>query len=536
MNNKRELVPLVLMIAAGVAAAAGLGAWVYLKGATIYSNLALLAAIVCAGIAAYLNPEPLQAMIGTRQAQAGGNVLAMSILLAAILLIVNMIFNPAFPRPAWLNWLPTFEKQWDLTASQSHSLSQETIAILKTVREPVEMLAFYSAQSSGLRSEDRLLLENYTRHSTLVKLQWIDPLAQPMLAQKYGVAYDGSVIFQLGERRQAANSVTEVGLTSALLKVLRARQPVVYFSSGHGERDPEDFSQEGYSQVKSALESSGYQVRSLTMAVTNTIPSDASAVIVAGPRQSFAANEADMLAAYLARGGKAMLMLDMVNAQEQPDTLLNLGKLLEDWGATVRNDLVVDAQQSLVNNLERVYIAPAVARYGYSSITDKLDGQVTVFMATRSITQTRKIEGLQYVALAQSSAESWGVSELAEVETALSEHRAPQPGAQDARGPLTLAASLENTQTGGRLVIFGSSAFASNTWVNATAGRELFLNAANWLSAQGEEEFSLPPRDTVVRQMQPLTLDKLIVAALLSVCLLPLGVAAAGVWVWWKRR
>ncbi len=532
MMLRREQIPNILLGGGVVAALAGVVWWV-VQGMTIYSNLLLIGAALCVAMALYL--KPVQTLAGTRQVQYGGNVAMMVVLLIAILTLVNMILNPDFPRPGWLDWLPTFEKRWDLTTTGQYSLSKETRDILQRVNQPVEILAFYSSQSSEYRREDRLLLEEYTRHTPWLTLRWIDPVMQPTLAQKYGVTYDGTVILQVGERRQEVSLVKEVNLTSALLKVLRTGQPVVYFTTGHGERSLEDYGEKGYSQAKSALELSGYQVRPLATMMTPTIPADAAAIVIAGPTGGFTADEAERIRAYLAHGGKVMLMLDVLDPQQHPDTLLGLGAVLDEWGVSVPNAVVVDAGQSLASSLERVYVAPVVARYGYSPITNKLNG-VTVFMVTRPITQTRSIENIQYTALAQSSADSWQVSDLTEVENALNMHRAPQPGEGDERGPLTLAASLENTQTQGRLVVFGGSAFASNMWITSGVGRDFFLNAVNWLSAQSVEEFTLPPKESTVQPMQPLTLDQLLVAGLVNICLLPLAVAAAGVWVWWRRR
>ncbi len=540
MNDKRNLIsilPIILLAVAGVAILASIGAWVYFRQATVGGLLTLVLAFLCAAIAAYLRPDVARELLSTRQAQHGGNVLVMSVLLIAILLVVNMLFNSAWPRPSWLSWLPTFEKQWDLTAAQDYSLSKETIDVIKSIKEPVDMLAFYTATS-----DDRFLLENYARQNPLLKLQWIDPYAQPVLAEKYGVAYDQSVVFQAGERLQAADSVTEVGLSSALIKVLRVKQPVVYFSTGHGENNIDDSSEQGYSQIKTALESAGLQVRTLATAITNTIPSDAATVIIASPTQSFSAIEANILKSYLAQGGSAMIILDFTNATKQSDTLYGLGPVLDEWGVTMRNDLVIDAISSLFDSssLERIYFAPAVAEYGYSSITSKLQGNASVFMTTRSISQTRQIEGVQFTALAQSSTDSWSITKVSEVEAAIQAHRAPQPEAQDPHGPLTMAASLENTQTRGRLVLFGGGTFANNLWLVATVGnRDLFLNAANWLSASaGEQEtFQLPPKqNAVTRQLKPLGADNILAAGLVSICLLPLGMAIVGLLVWWRRR
>lgn len=537
MSSKHNLPVIILLVAAGVGAVVSIGLWIALKQLTIYTTLSLIGAAVCAAIALYLQPQAIRKVTDMRQAQYGSNAVVMSVLLAAILLVLNMILNPSWPRPDWLKWLPTFQHQWDLTASRQYTLSAETINILKSINQDVEILAFYSSNSSETRSKDRLLLENYARQNSHIKIQWLDPVAQPALAQEYGVAYDGTIIVKMGERRQEVTYASEQNLTTAFIKVIQARQPVVYFTTGHGECALDDYTAEGYSQIKSALESSNYQVRTLATAITTTIPADASAVVIVGPMQNFSTGEAAMLRAYLERGGSLMLILDMADPEKQPDPNYGLGDLMDEWGITLRNDVVADAQQSLALNMNRIYIAPVVTEYGYSPITKNLNGRTTAFIQTRSISQTRTITDVRYVELAKSSANSWGVSDLAEVQDALNTYRAPQPGPHDAHGPLTLAASLENSKTSAKMIVFGGSSFASNRWVNSTAARDLFLNAANWLSAEEGEEFQLPPKQNpTVRTLEPFTLDKLIGAVVTSLCLPILVVAGAGVYVWWRRR
>ncbi len=57
----------------------------------------------------------------------------------------------------------------------------------------------------------------------------------------------------------------EQSLTGAILKVSRETQKVVYFLTGHGQRDPGGFEQSGYSQVRDALERDNCVVSTLNL-------------------------------------------------------------------------------------------------------------------------------------------------------------------------------------------------------------------------------------------------------------------------------
>ena len=66
------------------------------------------------------------------------------------------------------------------------------------------------------------------------------------------------------------------------------------------------------------------------------IPSDCTMVVIAGPQNDYLPQEVDAIHKYLQDGGRALIMLDA--GVDFP----NLTKLLSDFGATARNDLVID--------------------------------------------------------------------------------------------------------------------------------------------------------------------------------------------------
>ncbi len=78
------------------------------------------------------------------------------------------------------------------------------------------------------------------------------------LAQQYEITSYGTIVFESEDRRQEIFGVDEQSLTGSILKVSRETQKVVYFLTGHGERDPGGYDQSGYSPVRDALERDNY--------------------------------------------------------------------------------------------------------------------------------------------------------------------------------------------------------------------------------------------------------------------------------------
>ena len=73
-----------------------------------------------------------------------------------------------------------------------------------------------------------------------------------------------------------------------------------------------------------------------------TIPDDATIVVIAGPTTDFFPPEIEALNAYVAKGGKVMVMLDpLLKGPAQP----LLTQFLADWGISAGTDVVLDVER-----------------------------------------------------------------------------------------------------------------------------------------------------------------------------------------------
>ncbi len=517
--DKRNLVPMIVLGAALLGLLIFLGAYLLTGGTSVGGNIALGLTVVALAIYVFLRPEEVLGGIKSRQARYGGNALLMVVIFVAILVGVNFLSM-------------RHSKRWDLTAEKKFSLAPQTIEILRNLQTPITALNFSSSQSGGSRSDTATLLDEYRARSDKFQVQTIDPEAQPTLARQYGVAYDGTLVLVSGDRRVTVSSPTESEITSALIKVTRATQPVVYVTTGHGERSMDDSGSTGFATVKAGLERDGFQVKPLMLATTSTIPSDAGVVIVAGPHAPIPTREVDALRSYLARGGRVMVMVDTsLDTKDHSLGDAGLGSLLSEWGITLHDDLVFDPLRSQAADPATIY----AAQYGTSPITDKLGNVATAFPGVRSMALAQPAPAnVSLVPLVQTSDQGWGAVDLGALVQALNAGSFPGPGAQDLKGPLVLAASAENSQTKARLIAFGSSSFAMNVATQQPGNFDLFLNGANWLAEQ-ESQITIRPKPFETRQLIPSRAMSLQVFGI-SIIMMPLAVLLVGAIVWWKRR
>ena len=472
-------------------------------------QLLLVVGLVLVALFVYLSPETVRALFTRRQTRYGGNALVMSLALLGILFFVNV-------------WSNSNHKRWDLTQNKEFSLSTQTIAVLKGLTEQIKITGFYVPEQADQRQQVEDLLQEYRYHTNLLQVEFVDPDQKPGLARQLGISSSGVLVFQRGEKKQESFAIDEQDITSNILKVSRDVQKTVYFTTGHGERDPESSDPDNYSQIKAILERDNYLVKLLNLAtVTDTLPSDVAAIIVAGPTNSFAPQEEERLGNYLDQGGKVMVLID-------PTVDLGLDDLLARWGVTVRNDAIIDPSSSFYGDVA----TPLVSRYNFHTITKDLNGLSTFFPLARSISATASLTNTTVTPLFETSSTSWGETDLQNPQAALDP-------ATDIPGPLTLAVAVEKAaETTGRLVVFGDSDFASDNALSvrgAVGNPDLFRNAVNWL-AEEESLIAIGPKSQATRDIRPMTPSEERFLFYTTVIMLPLAVLLAGGIVWWNRR
>ena len=441
---------------------------------------------------------------------------------------------------AAINYLSTrHNRRWDLTGAKQFSLSDQTKKVLADLKDPVHVQVF-ARSDEFQRYRDRL--DQYTYQSKLLTVDYVDPEKKPGVAQALGVTNLGTVVFEYKGRNEKATNDTEQDLTNALIKVITGRQPKLYFTQGHGEKDTASSDRSGYSGINSGLTSGNFVVDKVVLAQQTAVPADADVLIVAGPKTDFLQPEIDMLKAYLAKGGKLFVMLDPVIKPDQPQPVLLQG-LLKDWGITADNDLVLDVSGMgrLIGTDESV---PVAASYPSHPITENFN-LLTAYPLARSMTPTEGgANGHTAQRLVETSKSSWGETDLKTLSSG-----GAKPDDADLKGPVSLAAAVTGAVTApapdakqgaddkkpeSRIVAFGDSDFASNAALGVQGNRDLFLNAVNWL-AQQENLIAIRPKDPEDRRIT-LTADQQRRIFYLTVLIVPGLVLLAGVQTWWRRR
>jgi len=478
-----------------------------------------LALIIAYGV---INFKDIRSALSSRSTRFGTNAVLMSLVVFGILVLLNFVANRHSLRA-------------DTTAAKQFSLAEQTKKVLKNLDRDVKVTAFY-------RSEDKWQIENllreYEHYSPHFKWEIIDPDQKPAIAKRYNITAYNTTVLECNGKEERITTHTEQDLTNALIKVTRRENKKIYFLTGHGEKDIENSERDGYESIKKLLENENYDVEKLLLAEKDHVPDDCSLLIIAGPRTDLFENEVEMIKDYLKKGGKALFLLD----PESPDSY---AELLKDWGVEVGKNVVVDA-----SGIGRLFGAgpamPIVAQYQHHAITEKFR-LMTFYPYARSVRKSPDAPtGITITEFARTSENSWG-----ETDPIASGATVRFDEGKDLRGPVPIAVAVEKAaeekppasdneeeftpkEVKTRIVVFGDSDFASNTYYRAQGNGDLFMNAVSWLAEQ-EDLISIRPRDPEDRRVN-LTRSQSRLVFWVTVVLMPLAVLGVGAGIYWKRR
>lgn len=472
-------------------------------------------------------------MKGNRQTKWTLYATLYTVVILAVLATANFLAN-------------RYNKSLDTTANKRYSLSEQTEKIVRELKQDVTM-TFFDRTDRFASAKD--LLDRYANLSPRLKIEYVDPYKKPTVAREAGVKTEGTLFVKTANKREEAKSVTEEEITGALIRAIKGGKRTVCFVAGLGERSIEDSRGSGYSQLKETLESSNYEVKTISLlgsgeaktpekvAVGETaaapptpseVPSDCTVTVVAGPRFDYPQAAVDALKKSVEGGGRVLFLIDPPLKIGREDVAENaaLTGLLESWGVTLQKNLVID-----LSGIGQIFglseAVPLVSSYTSHPIVREMKDVATAMPLTRSL-EAKSADKTNVETLFSTSKNSIATSNLSSAEI--------RPSQNDPKGPFPVAAagSYGVGSTQGRFVVVGTSGFAANNILRFNGNRDLVLNMMNWLSSD-EDLISIRPKDPEDRRLT-LSRDQMGMVRAVSQFVIPLLVVVAGVAVWWKRR
>jgi ABC-2 type transport system permease protein len=429
---------------------------------------------------------------------------------------------------------------YDMTAGKVFTLSDQTKQTVKSLTVPVEIIAVYP--TGGSEPMVTSLLAEYSKIGSQLSVDYVDAEREPQKLNKYNLGSlavsNGTIIVSSSGKSkilfnsdlfQAASDGDafwgERQITGAIRYVTASVMENIYFVEGHDEASTTSI----LSQAKTALELDSYNVQTLSLVKSGTVPQDASILIFPSPKKDLSESELISLEDYLLKGGKAIFLVDAMSTNTM--VLENFNKLLHEFGIDITNNLVVeeDANSHVSNN--NLYLIPG---YSFHFITQKLAESkqyVILPIAMGLHTLDFNKDEIKLELLLASTPRSWMRTDMTIASTAKI--------SEDIQGPIPLAYASTRIGSGygsgdSRIVVIGNSTFITNSNLETYANRDFFLKSIGWLAGDRESD-SISPRiigaDKLIVRGNDFV--KLVVIVLVVMPLIPFSSALA---IWYLRR
>ncbi len=210
----------------------------------------------------------------------------------------------------------TFNQRWDLTRAEQHTLTGNTIELIKGLTQDIQLTAFYVGMPPRYLED---LFKEYERLSEgKIKTEIIDPIIQIGYAAQFGNVISGKekkVIVQSGGERKdidfTKTTLSEEKLNNAILRVTREERNLC-FLTGHREYGIYDEGESGLSTLSKLLSANNISSKELMLGIEDEIPEDCDVLIIAGPHDSLTETEKTTIDEYLEMGGDALFLIEHI--------------------------------------------------------------------------------------------------------------------------------------------------------------------------------------------------------------------------------
>lgn len=429
--------------------------------------------------------------------------------------------------------------RFDITEDQMFSISTQTKDLLKGLNQDVDIFILTPENEYGAVVVTETLNQYNIYSNGRVKVQYVDLDKDPTFISKnldpdqvQGIKPNSIVVKSNGRIKvltnddfvetstdyytygEATGLRVEQAFTSAIKSVSAEKANKIYFVSGHGELEPDEY----FKELKSAISLNNYDIGSLTL--NAAVPEDADILFFTSPASDLLVKELEFLNDYLEQGGDAVFLFDISKTGEE---LPNFNKVFNRYYLALNNDYVYEYNQQ--NYLqENFIILPQVYT---NDVTKHLNADsVAVYLpGSRSIgIMTSDKEYVKNYAMFGSTDRSEAFSLLVQGES--------RPG------PFCLGAlgEVQGMQVS-RIALIGNSLFVSDSVMAQFGdnGKRYMVSTLNWMTEKADNSILIPAKSLAARPLNINEQTRILVFIIMS-GVLPLAIIGAGVFVWLRRK
>jgi gliding-associated putative ABC transporter substrate-binding component GldG len=322
------------------------------------------------------------------------------LLVFGILVLLNIIAAKFFVR-------------LDFTEDKRYSLSDATENILKNLKDPVTITAYFSEDLppniAQVKQDFRDLLVEYANKSgNLIVYEFVNPnetQESEVKAQQAGIrpvminvrerdqvkqqrVYLGAVV-QMNDKKEVIpfiqpGAAMEYELSTTIKKLTVTNKPWIGFVKGNGEVSIKEMP-----QLLEQLDIL-YNVDSLKINPDSTIAAKYKTIVFVDPKDSLSQAQFSQLDNFLGRGGNILAAYSAVDANMSTasgeEVKSNFGDWLKQRGIEVEKNFLIDANCSSVP-IKFPYI-PIINNFAKNPVTEGLESVVMMFVSPLKLNMT----------------------------------------------------------------------------------------------------------------------------------------------------
>ncbi len=449
----------------------------------------------------------------------------------AIVVVLNIIIGE---MP--LSWTAI-----DMTSQKLYSLTDQSKEYVRNIQEDVTIYVIVNEDSADTTLKQTL--QRYDDLSEHITVEYVDPTVNPVFHTQYtdnnismnslivvsdkrnkvidyNYIYESTSEFDYSTYSYTSSTTGYDGegqITSALDYVLSDDMPKMYITEGHNELSLS-------SSFTSALSKENVEYETINLMDYDAIPEDAACLFINAAVTDFSTDDRDKVIAYLEAGGKVVLVTGYTDQE-----LSNIDAIAEYMGMKIVDGLVVE------QNAENYYRSP------YYILPVQEADTYTAGIYNKTYLFAPYVQGIQIVdeeAEGMTYSTFLSTSDSAFAKQSLDNFEDYTKGENDIDGPFGIGVEAVKTLEEGEatLVLYGCEQIFTDDANAMVSGANLTL-FTNTISGfvDHETSVSIPVKSYEV-SMLTITQSDIVMLAVITTVILPLGLLITGFVIWFRRR
>ncbi len=442
-----------------------------------------------------------------------------------------------------VNQIPGVYSKFDLTDNGMFTLTSDSKEFIASLNQDITI--YVLGTKDQLENYDYKEVTNtltqYSELSDHIKVVYKDPTLDPTFAQQFTSdnVTIGSLIVVAGEHSKVVSTSSlyetdidyqtyqqtrtaydgEGQITSAISYVTSDNLPKLYVITGHNEASLSDFG-----RLKSAVEKQNIDIEELQLIAADSIPEDASAVMILSPQSDYSKDDTEKISNYLNNGGHLIISLNYT-AEETP----NIDSVLKAYGVNHENGIVFEADQNkMVQN--PIYLLPEVES---TTITNSLLSSNLPVLAPQASAFTVSNDAVPETTELE---EALVTSKNSYLKKDLNSAESSAKAEGDIDGPFDIAVYLSDSDTEAKIAAFSTDyIFEDEIDMNvAGANVAMVTNALNDMIDQTVN--ATIPAKSYSNNHLTVNAGTAMLLSFLLIIVVPLATLIFGIVVWYRRR